>query len=140
MLKELKRSRKSPVLCTSLPSFCSSSSSGISFLLKAATFSSSFQACSDLFFTKSQRADSGMNLRELTTLKEKQLKYGTTLVERANTSVSLFMLKKPVALKKKQKEMFRVSLLVFESLPSYHPKGEGCRYMPTLSRLCSKEN
>lgn len=70
MLKELKRSRKSPVLCASLPSFCSSSSSGISFLLKAATFSSSFQACSDLFFTKSQRADSGMNLRELITLKE----------------------------------------------------------------------
>ena len=37
MLKELKRSRKSPVLCASLASFGSSSSSGISFLLKAAT-------------------------------------------------------------------------------------------------------
>ena len=31
--------------------------------------------------------------------------------------------------------MFRVSLLVFESLPSYHPKGEGCSYIPTLFEI-----
>ena len=61
MLKELKRSRKSPVLCASLAS--SSSSSGISFLLKAATFWSFFLASSFLFFTRSQRGDSGINLK-----------------------------------------------------------------------------
>jgi len=34
------------------------------------------------------------------------LKYRTTLVERANTSVSSFTLKKPVALKRNKKRMF----------------------------------
>ena len=67
MLKELKRSRKSPVLCASLAS--SSSSSGISFLLKAATFWSFFRASSFLFFTRSQRGDSGINLKWNITLR-----------------------------------------------------------------------
>lgn len=69
MLKELKRSRKSPVLCPSLASFSSSSSSGISFLLKAATFWSFFRASSFLFFTRSQRGDSGINLKWNITLR-----------------------------------------------------------------------
>ena len=61
MLNELKRSRKSPVL-SGVAFFCSSSPSGISFRLKAATFWSSSQASFGLLCTSSQRGDSGIYL------------------------------------------------------------------------------
>ena len=61
MLNELKRSRKSPVL-SGVAFFGSSSPSGISFRLKAATFWSSSQASFGLSCTRSQRGDSGIYL------------------------------------------------------------------------------
>lgn len=60
---ELKRSLKSPCLWVELVSFSSSSPAGITFRLNSATFVSSSIAFLGLLWARSQRGDSGKNLR-----------------------------------------------------------------------------
>ena len=60
---ELKRSRTSPCLWVKLASVCSRSPSGICFRLKSATFWRFSLASLGLLCAKSQRGDSGRNLR-----------------------------------------------------------------------------
>ena len=77
---ELKRSLKSPCLCVELASFCSSSPSGISFRLNAATFLSSSMASLGLPWARSQRGDSGINLR-LKNVSHQTAQLGQTILQ-----------------------------------------------------------